>query len=170
MFVKPSSSPARRAASNVSSLEESSITRISAKRSLRRAGIRSRTLAMNCSAWKATMKIATFFCFRTSAAAATAPSSTAKRGVGARRLTRLTIVLSAVMRPATLIAAAGGALFLVCCVLAPGGPLASAPYGDVHLYATYAERMASGEWPYRDFFDEYPPLAQPLFLFVHALP
>jgi uncharacterized membrane protein len=74
------------------------------------------------------------------------------------------------MRPATLTAAAGGALFLVCCVLAPGGPLASAPYGDVHLYATYAERMASGEWPYRDFFDEYPPLAQPLFLFVHALP
>ena len=74
------------------------------------------------------------------------------------------------MRPARLIAAAGGALFLLCCVLAPGGPLAAAPYGDVHLYATYAARMASGEWPYRDFFDEYPPLAQPLFLFVHALP
>jgi uncharacterized membrane protein len=51
-----------------------------------------------------------------------------------------------------------------------GGPFDSAPYGDVHLYATYGANMAAGHWPYGDFFDEYPPLAQPLFLFVHALP
>jgi uncharacterized membrane protein len=30
--------------------------------------------------------------------------------------------------------------------------------------------MAEGKWPYRDFFDEYPPLAQPLFLVVRLLP
>jgi hypothetical protein len=30
--------------------------------------------------------------------------------------------------------------------------------------------MTSGHWPYRNFFDEYPPLAQPLFLLVRVLP
>ena len=30
--------------------------------------------------------------------------------------------------------------------------------------------MTSGHWPYRDFFDEYPPLAQPLFVLVRLLP
>jgi hypothetical protein len=30
--------------------------------------------------------------------------------------------------------------------------------------------MTSGHWPYRDFFDEYPVLAQPLFFFVRLLP
>ncbi len=68
------------------------------------------------------------------------------------------------------LAGVGAALFLVCCLLVPGGPLDAVPYGDVHLYATYAGNMASGHWPYGDFFDEYPPLAQPLFLFVHVLP
>jgi uncharacterized membrane protein len=75
------------------------------------------------------------------------------------------------MRPAPAIAAAAaGALFLVCCLLVPGGPLDSGSYGDAHLYADYAAKMASGQWPYRDFFDEYPPLAQPVFLLAHALP
>lgn len=69
-----------------------------------------------------------------------------------------------------LAAAAGAAVFLCCCLLVRGGPLDSAPYGDVHLYATYGANMASGHWPYGDFFDEYPPFAQPLFLFVHILP
>jgi uncharacterized membrane protein len=64
----------------------------------------------------------------------------------------------------------GALLFVFCCLLVAGGPLDSTPYGDVHLYATYGANMASGHWPYGDFFDEYPPLAQPLFLFVHALP
>ena len=30
--------------------------------------------------------------------------------------------------------------------------------------------MTRGHWPYRDFYDEYPPLAQPLFLIVRLLP
>ena len=51
-----------------------------------------------------------------------------------------------------------------------GGPLDTAPFGDVHLYGHYAHEMTSGRWPYRDFFDEYPPLAQPLFFFVRLLP
>jgi len=73
-------------------------------------------------------------------------------------------------RSVAAVAAAGAALFLLCCLVAAGGPLGSAPYGDVHLYALYAHRMAAGQWPYGDFFDEYPPLAQPLFLVVHYLP
>jgi uncharacterized membrane protein len=66
--------------------------------------------------------------------------------------------------------AGGAALFLVCCLLARGGLLDAAPYGDVHLYRDYGARMAHGQWPYGDFFDEYPPLAQPLFWFVTVLP
>ena len=69
-----------------------------------------------------------------------------------------------------LTAAAGAGVFLLCCALVRGGLFDSAPYGDVHLYATYGANMASGRWPYGDFFDEYPPLAQPLFFFVHLLP
>jgi uncharacterized membrane protein len=68
------------------------------------------------------------------------------------------------------IAAGGIALFLACCLLVRGGPLDSAPYGDVHLYDTYGHNMTSGQIPYRDFFDEYPPLAQPLFAVVRGLP
>jgi uncharacterized membrane protein len=73
-------------------------------------------------------------------------------------------------RAAALAAAGGAALFLVCCLLVRGGLLDSAPYGDVHLYRDYGERMAHGQWPYHDFFDEYPPLAQPLFRLVALLP
>lgn len=69
-----------------------------------------------------------------------------------------------------LVGALGAFVFLGCCLLVRGGPLDTASYGDVHLYATYGANMASGHWPYGDFFDEYPPFAQPLFLFVHALP
>ncbi|HEU5116476.1 MAG TPA: glycosyltransferase 87 family protein, partial [Isosphaeraceae bacterium] len=35
---------------------------------------------------------------------------------------------------------------------------------DVHLYQDYADRMLSGEVPYRDFRVEYPPLALPFFV------
>jgi hypothetical protein len=73
-------------------------------------------------------------------------------------------------REAVLAAAAGAVLFLVCCLVVRGGPLDAAPYGDVHLYRLYGQHMAHGEWPYRDFFDEYPPLAQPLFYAVTLLP
>jgi len=78
--------------------------------------------------------------------------------------------LAAGGRWTALVAALGAVVFLCCCLLVRGGPLDSAAYGDVHLYATYGANMASGRWPYGDFFDEYPPLAQPLFLFVHLLP
>lgn len=69
-----------------------------------------------------------------------------------------------------LVTAFGAGVFVLCCALVRGGLFDSAPYGDVYLYARYSHEMAQGHWPYRDFFDEYPPLAQPLFLFVRALP
>lgn len=65
---------------------------------------------------------------------------------------------------------AGAVLFLFSCALARGGLFGAGGYGDVDLYGSYAQRMAYGQWPYRDFFDEYPVGAQPLFLFVHWLP
>ena len=74
------------------------------------------------------------------------------------------------MRAAAGIAAAGVAVFVVCSLLAHGGPLASGSFGDVYEYHLYEQHMTAGQWPYRDFFDEYPPLAQPLFLAVGALP
>jgi hypothetical protein len=40
----------------------------------------------------------------------------------------------------------------------------------VAYYGHYAHEMAGGLWPYRDFFDEYPPLASRLFLLVRLLP
>lgn len=73
-------------------------------------------------------------------------------------------------RDAVFAAVGGVVLFLVCSLVAPGGLLASAPYGDVHLYALYAHNMSQGRLPYRNFFDEYPPLAQPLFYVVRLLP
>lgn len=64
----------------------------------------------------------------------------------------------------------GALLFLVSCMLARGGLFGAGGYGDADLYGGYAAKMASGQWPYRDFFDEYPVGAQPLFLVVHWLP
>ena len=68
------------------------------------------------------------------------------------------------------VALAGAALFLLSCMLVRGGLFDAAHYGDAELYGTYAHRMTSGEIPYRDFFDEYPVLAQPLFFVVRILP
>ena len=73
-------------------------------------------------------------------------------------------------RYVALTVAAGAALFLVCSLVVKGGPLDSAQYGDVTYYGHYAHLMREGQWPYRNFFDEYPPLAQPLFLGVELLP
>ena len=79
--------------------------------------------------------------------------------------------MSGTSRRAAIVAAAGGSLlFLVSSLVVRGGLLDSAPYGDVHVYGHYANLMASGQWPYGDFYDEYPPFAQPLFLLAHALP
>jgi uncharacterized membrane protein len=69
-----------------------------------------------------------------------------------------------------LVALPGAAAFLVCCLVARGGLLDHHHYGDVGLYGHYAHEMTSGHWPYRDFYDEYPPLAQPLFVIVRLLP
>lgn len=68
------------------------------------------------------------------------------------------------------VAVPGAAAFLVCCLFARGGLLDHHHYGDVGLYGHYAHEMTSGHWPYRDFYDEYPPLAQPLFFIVRLLP
>jgi uncharacterized membrane protein len=69
-----------------------------------------------------------------------------------------------------LVALPGAAAFLVCCLFARGGLLDHHKYGDVGLYGHYAHEMTSGHWPYRDFYDEYPPLAQPLFFIARVLP
>ena len=62
------------------------------------------------------------------------------------------------------VALAGTAVFVLACVLVPQGLLVGAHYSDVHVYSTYAHAMTHGKLPYRDFFDEYPPLAQPMLL------
>jgi uncharacterized membrane protein len=68
------------------------------------------------------------------------------------------------------VAVPGVAAFLVCCLVTRGGLLDHHRYGDVGIYAHYAHEMTSGHWPYRDFYDVYPPFAQPLFFAVRLLP
>jgi hypothetical protein len=69
-----------------------------------------------------------------------------------------------------LVALPGAVVFLVCCLATRGGLLDHHRYGDVGLYGHYAHEMSAGHWPYRDFYDVYPPLAQPLFFLVRVLP
>ena len=69
-----------------------------------------------------------------------------------------------------LVAVPGVVLFFVSCAVVRGGLFDSGRYGDAEYYGGYALKMAAGKWPYRDFFDEYPVLAQPLFYAVHLLP
>jgi Glycosyltransferase family 87 len=64
--------------------------------------------------------------------------------------------------------AAGSLAFLASCMLVGHGLLDASLYSDVHVYATYGGKIAAGQFPYRDFFDEYPPLAQPVFLLAHV--
>ena len=73
-------------------------------------------------------------------------------------------------RARALLALPGAALFLLSCSLVRGGLFDDRRYGDVSLYGHYAHQMTSGHWPYRDFYDEYPVLAQPLFVVVRLLP
>jgi hypothetical protein len=80
------------------------------------------------------------------------------------------VTLHTPRREAAVYATLGAALFVGCCAAGRGGLFDSHAYGDVHLYAHYARLMADGHWPYRDFFDEYPPLAQPLFVVARLLP
>jgi uncharacterized membrane protein len=67
-------------------------------------------------------------------------------------------------RASVVLAALGSAAFVVACVLVEQGLTSSSLYSDVHVYASYASKMVAGGVPYRDFSDEYPPLAQPVFL------
>ena len=69
-----------------------------------------------------------------------------------------------------LVALPGAVGFLVCCLVTRGGLLDHHRFGDVARYGHFAHEMTSGHWPYRDFFDEYPVLAQPLFFVVRLLP
>jgi uncharacterized membrane protein len=69
-----------------------------------------------------------------------------------------------------LIASVGAVGFLVSCLVVRGGLLDHHRYGDAALYGHYAHEMTSGRLPYRNFFDEYPVLAQPLFFIVRLLP
>ena len=67
-------------------------------------------------------------------------------------------------KDATALGVVGSLAFLVSCVLVGHGLRDSSLYSDLHVYAVYGGKMANGQVPYRDFFDEYPPLAQPVFL------
>jgi uncharacterized membrane protein len=71
-------------------------------------------------------------------------------------------------RASVALGAAGAAGFLLSCLLVAQGLRNSSLYSDVHVYAQYAGKMTSGAVPYRDFFDEYPPLAQPVFLLARV--
>jgi len=74
-----------------------------------------------------------------------------------------------VTRRATLVLGlAGAAGFLFSCLMVGHGLRDSSLYSDLHVYATYAGNMTAGTVPYRDFFDEYPPLAQPVFLLARV--
>lgn len=67
-------------------------------------------------------------------------------------------------RASVVLALVGSAAFVVACLLVEQGLTNASLYSDVHVYASYASKMVAGGVPYRDFSDEYPPLAQPVFL------
>jgi hypothetical protein len=67
------------------------------------------------------------------------------------------------------LALAGSVVFVLACLLVPQGLRSTALYSDVHVYHAYAHNMTSGQVPYRDFFDEYPPLAQPIVLAARSV-
>jgi hypothetical protein len=67
------------------------------------------------------------------------------------------------------LAVLGSVVFVIACVLVPEGLRSTALYSDVHVYHRYAENMFNGQVPYRDFFDEYPPFAQPVFLAARSV-
>jgi uncharacterized membrane protein len=71
-------------------------------------------------------------------------------------------------RASLVLGTAGAVVFVLSCLLVAHGLRDSSLYSDVHVYSSYAAKMADGEVPYRDFFDEYPPLAQPVFLLARV--
>jgi hypothetical protein len=73
-------------------------------------------------------------------------------------------------RPALAAALAGIALLAATSALPNAKLFDSSNVGDTPLYHTYGENMLHGKLPYRDFFDEYPPGALPMFALPAALP
>ena len=71
-------------------------------------------------------------------------------------------------RQAFALGVVGSLAFLLSCLLVGHGLRDSSLYSDLHVYALYGGNMAAGNVPYRDFFDEYPPLAQPVFLLARV--
>jgi len=62
-------------------------------------------------------------------------------------------------------AAVASVLFLVACLFAYGGLLSHARPGDTTSYATYGRALVEhGRIPYRDFYDEYPPGSEAIFV------
>jgi uncharacterized membrane protein len=73
-------------------------------------------------------------------------------------------------RPALAAALAGIALLAATAALPNVKFFDGSNVGDTPLYHTYGENMLHGRLPYRDFFDEYPPGALPMFVLPAALP
>jgi uncharacterized membrane protein len=71
-------------------------------------------------------------------------------------------------RQALVVWALGSVGFVVACVLVRHGLRDDSLYSDLHVYDRYAGAMTGGRVPYRDFYDEYPPLAQPVFVVGRA--
>ncbi len=71
-------------------------------------------------------------------------------------------------RTSVVLALVGSAAFVVACLLVEQGLTDASLYSDVHVYAAYASKMVGGGVPYRDFSDEYPPLAQPVLLLARV--
>jgi hypothetical protein len=62
-------------------------------------------------------------------------------------------------------AAIASALFLVACLFAYGGLLSHSRPGDTYSYAKYGRALVEhGRIPYRDFYDEYPPGSEVVFV------
>jgi Glycosyltransferase family 87 len=62
-------------------------------------------------------------------------------------------------------AVVAGALFLVACLFAYGGLLSHSRPGDTSVYSQYGRALVHhGRFPYRDFYDEYPPGSVPVFI------
>ena len=66
--------------------------------------------------------------------------------------------------PLTSLTVAAVAVFLLACMVIPGGLLRGGHYGDVTLYAHDAKLVVAGKIPYRDFTLEYPPGSLAAFL------